>query len=223
MFDYILFDLDGTLTDPKEGITKSVAYALSKFGIEENPDNLTDFIGPPLWESFVVYYNFTKEDAEKAVEIYRERFAPTGVFENKVLDGVPELLDSLKKQGKILAVASSKPEVFVKKITDKFNLTKYFTAIVGSELDGRRIDKAEVIKEAFNRLKIDEASKSKTIMVGDRCHDVIGAKKCGIKCVGVEFGYAKPDELKDAGAEYICENIDEVRKLLSFGGKYENC
>lgn len=216
MFDYILFDLDGTLTDPKEGITKCVAYALSYFGIEEDPNKLIEFIGPPLAESFEKYYGFSNEDAKRAVEIYRERFNPIGKFENRVLDGVVNMLETLKAQGKILAVASSKPEVFVKQILDKFELSKYFTAVVGSELDGTRVDKAEVIKEAFLRLKLTEEQKKNTIMVGDRLHDVIGAEKNGIKCVGVEFGYAKENELIDAGANYICDTVEEALQILQF-------
>ena len=126
------------------------------------------------------------------------------------------MLETLKAQGKILAVASSKPEVFVKQILDKFELSKYFTAVVGSELDGTRVDKAEVIKEAFLRLKLTEEQKKNTIMVGDRLHDVIGAEKNGIKCVGVEFGYAKENELIDAGANYICDTVEEALQILQF-------
>lgn len=204
---YILFDLDGTLTDPKEGITKSVQYALAKLGIEEDSNNLTKFIGPPLKESFSVFYGFDREKAEKAVEFYRERYADIGIFENKVIEDIPQVLKILKEAGKILAVATSKPTKFAKAICDKYDLSQYFDLILGSELDGTRSNKDEVIKEVLNRLG---CSKEETIMVGDRRHDIIGAKKCDIASVGVEFGYAEEGELQKAGADYIVKKPSEL-------------
>ena len=157
MYKYILFDLDGTLTNPKEGITKCVQYALKYFNINEpNLDNLTKFIGPPLHESFERFYNFSKEDAKLAVEKYRERFSTIGLFENGVYDGIKELLEALKREGKILAVATSKPEVFSLRILEKYELKDYFDIICGSELDGRRTIKAEVIEEVFNILHLKD-------------------------------------------------------------------
>ena len=208
---YILFDLDGTLTDPKEGITKSVQYALAKLGIEEDSNNLTKFIGPPLKESFSVFYGFDREKAEKAVKFYRERYADVGIFENKVIEDIPQLLKSLKEAGKVLAVATSKPTKFAKAICDKYDLSQYFDLILGSELDGTRSNKDEVIKEVLNRLG---SSKEETIMIGDRRHDIIGAKKCDIASVGVEFGYAEEGELQKAGADYIVKKPSELLFLI---------
>lgn len=214
MFKYILFDLDGTLTEPKEGITKSVAYALSHFGINENPDDLTHFIGPPLIESFKRYYNFSEEDALEAVRLYRVRFGDVGKFENKVIDGIEQMLNSLKASGKILAVSSSKPEIFVKQILDKFELSKYFDFAVGATMDGSISEKADVIFETFKRMNLTESDLKNTVMVGDRLHDILGAHKCGIKCVGVKFGYAKENELEEYGADYISNTVTDLKEFL---------
>ena len=208
---YILFDLDGTLTDPEEGITKSVQYALAKLGIEEDSNNLTKFIGPPLKESFSVFYGFDREKAEKAVKFYRERYADVGIFENRVIEDIPQLLKSLKEAGKVLVVATSKPTKFAKAICDKYNLSQYFDLILGSEVDGTRSNKDEVIKEVLNRLG---CSKEEIIMIGDRRHDIIGAKKCDIASVGVEFGYAEEGELQKAGADYIVKKPSELLFLI---------
>lgn len=161
MKKYILFDLDGTLTDPMVGITTCVQYALAAAGIEE-PDlqKLTPFIGPPLKQSFMEFYGFSDEKAEQAVEKYRERFKDVGIFENEVYEGIPKLLSSLKKEGMLLSVASSKPEVFVKRILTHFSIDSYFDAVVGSELDGRRTDKKEVVAEALKRLYEKDAEKA---------------------------------------------------------------
>lgn len=152
-FQYLLFDLDGTLTDPKEGITTSVQYALHSFGIEEpDLDKLTPFIGPPLKDSFMEMYGFSEVQAEEAVEKYREWFRPTGIFQNAIYPGIREMLEKLKGQGKVLAVASSKPQVFVEQILHHFEIYDYFSVIVGSELDGRRGTKEEVVEEALRQL-----------------------------------------------------------------------
>lgn len=215
MYKYILFDLDGTLTNPKEGITKCVQYALKYFNIDEpNLDNLTKFIGPPLHESFERFYNFSKEDAKLAVEKYRERFSTIGLFENGVYDGIKELLEALKKDGRILAVATSKPEVFSLRILEKYNLKDYFDVICGSELDGRRTVKAEVIEEVFNRLSLKDDEKSSVVMIGDREHDILGAKACKISSIGVKFGYSEENELENAGADFIVETVEDLKNLL---------
>lgn len=161
MKKYVLFDLDGTLTDPMVGITTCVQYALAAAGIEE-PDlqKLTPFIGPPLKQSFMEFYGFSDKKAEQAVEKYRERFKDVGIFENEVYEGIPKLLSSLKKEGMLLSVASSKPEVFVKRILTHFSIDSYFDAVVGSELDGRRTDKKEVVAEALKRLYEKDAEKA---------------------------------------------------------------
>lgn len=215
MYKYILFDLDGTLTNPKEGITKCVQYALKYFNIDEpNLDNLTKFIGPPLHESFERFYNFSKEDAKLAVEKYRERFSTIGLFENGVYDGIKELLEALKRKGRVLAVATSKPEVFSLRILEKYNLKDYFNVICGSELDGRRTVKAEVIEEVFNRLSLKDDEKSSVVMIGDREHDILGAKACKISSIGVKFGYSKENELENAGADFIVETVEDLKNLL---------
>lgn len=208
---YILFDLDGTLTDPKEGITKCVQYALKAFGIEREADELMCFIGPPLKEQFMAYANMNEEEAVKAVEKYRERFAPIGVFENRAYDGAVEMLEKLKNEGKILALATSKPQIFADQIIKKYGIEPYLSVSVGSELDGTRTRKSEVIEEAIRRLGAD---KEDCIMIGDREHDIIGAKEAGIKSVGVRFGYAAQGELENAGADYIVDDIISLTELL---------
>ena len=223
MKDILLFDLDGTLTDPKEGITRCVQYALAHFGINvENLDELLCFIGPPLVESFKLFYGFNTDEAKQAVEKYRERFADIGIFENKVFDGIPELLKVCKQAGKTLCLATSKPEVFAVRILEKYDIAQYFDIVVGSTLDGSIDTKEEVILEVFRRIGKTESDKKKTydnikkeniIMIGDRKHDIIGAKKCGIESIGVRFGYAEAGELETAGADYIVSTVEELKKL----------
>ena len=215
MSQVILFDLDGTLTESGEGITKSVQYALEKMGhTEENLDRLRCFVGPPLKEQFMRFCGFDEEQAEQAVAYYRERYTGVGIFENKLYPQIPELLEVLKINDKILGVASSKPEVFVKQILEYFNIAQYFQVITGSELDGRRTDKAEVIEEALHRLHM-ENERDKVLMVGDKEHDVLGAKSCGIQCVGVAYGYGTREELEKAGAVYIAEDVEDLGILAS--------
>lgn len=215
MADFILFDLDGTLTDSKEGITKCVKYALGHFGIEKNEDELESFIGPPLKEQFMSFANLSEKEAEEAVRIYRERYIPIGIFENKVYDGVIPLLKKLKEEGKTLAIATSKPEIFARKIADKYEFSEYMTEIKGSELDGTNTDKESVIKLAMEALG---AEKENTIMVGDRAHDAIGAKKAGIVFIGVSYGYAKEGELEGEGAKLIAKTPLKLYEILSGSG-----
>lgn len=211
-FKYILFDLDGTLTNPAEGITNSVAHALKYYGISvSDKTQLYKFIGPPLAQSFSEFYGFSPDKAKEAVDKYREYFADTGIFENKVYDYIPEVLSKLKKAGFSLAMATSKPEVFAKRIADKFELTQYFDFIGGSLLDNSRTDKGEVIEYVLSSLKAD---REKTIMVGDRSHDIIGAKKCSVKSVGVLYGFGNREELEKAGADYIAETPAQLGNLL---------
>lgn len=212
-YEYVLFDLDGTLTDPKEGITKSVAYALESFGIHvEDLDTLCKFIGPPLKESFMVYYGLSDEQGDEAVAKYRERFSVTGLFENKVYDEIRETLEALKKSGKTLIVATSKPSVYSRQILEHFDLMKYFTFLSGSELDGTRVDKAEVIAYALQENGIQDLSN--VIMVGDREHDIIGANKNQIDSVGVLYGYGCREEFEENHATYVVERVEELRNLL---------
>lgn len=216
MKQYLLFDLDGTLTDPKVGITTCVQYALKSFGIEEeDTDKLEAFIGPPLKESFETFYHFTPQQAEEAVAKYRERFTDTGIFENELYPGVHDMLRSLKAGGMHLAVASSKPTVFVERILKHFKLDKYFEVVVGSELDGTRVDKAQVIHEALRRFFGDKPiAYDQVYMIGDRKHDIAGARTFHIESVGVTYGYGSMEELKEAKADYIVQSVAELKKFL---------
>lgn len=213
MSDVILFDLDGTLTDSGMGIIKCVQYALNYLGKPEgNPENLRCFVGPPLHEQFMKYGGFTSEEADTAVEQYRERYSTIGIYENEVYDKIPELLQLLKEKGKILGVASSKPTVFVEEILCHFKLNGYFDVIVGSELDGTRTAKEEVIEEALRQLG-GEIHREQVLMVGDRVYDVEGARKCGLLCVGAAYGYGGRAELESAGAVYIADTVEELKIL----------
>ena len=212
-FDTILFDLDGTLTNPAEGITNSVAYALKKFGITPPPQKeLFKFIGPPLAGSFEKYYNMSKEDSYKAVDIYREYFAPYGIFENEVYDGIPKMLEKLKASNKRLALATSKPTVFANQILEHFKLNKYFDLIIGSNLDGTLTDKAEVVSVVLE--KLGNVDLTHTTMVGDRSHDIIGALKNNIFPIGVSFGFGSIKELEQAGAKFIANSPAELSEFL---------
>ncbi len=212
MYNTILFDLDGTLTDPKEGITKSVQYALFKMGIDEpDLDKLLPFIGPPLVDAFSEYYGMAREDSLKAVAFYRERYKDVGIYENKLIEGIPQLLEALKKEGKTIALATSKPHVFARKVLEHFDLIKYFDIIVGAEFDGTRNEKKDVIIEVLKNLPKDATP----IMVGDRRQDVVGAKLCSLPCIGVKFGYAEEGELETAGADFIAESVEDLYKILT--------
>lgn len=211
---FLLFDLDGTLTDPKMGITKSVQYSLKKFGIEtENLDELVKFIGPPLRESYRRYYNFSESDADLAVEKYREYFSDCGIYENIMYDGIDLMLENLNSNGRIIILATSKPHVYAEKILKHFDLYKYFAFISGAELDGKRSAKDELIRYAFEKCGI--ASPDTAVMTGDREHDIIGAKKTGIASVGVLYGYGSRSELSEAGADFIVSSVGELGNLLN--------
>lgn len=209
---FVLFDLDGTLTDPFVGITSCVQFALRHFGIDE-PDRrvLTPYIGPPLRESFMTLHGLDEQQADEALRLYRVRFSDVGMFENRVYDGIPALLRRLREAGARLAVATSKPTVYSEKIVAHFALTDYFETVVGSELSGARVEKAEVIAEALRRLN---AAPADTWMVGDRRFDIEGAHKNGLRAVGVRYGYALPDELETVGADAIVGTVDELGDTL---------
>ena len=218
MYQYILFDLDGTLTDPKEGIIKSFQYALKEeFGIEEkNPDRLEHIIGPPLRGSFLEF-GVPEEDLDRAVEKYRERYRPTGVYENQIYPGMYQLLHDLKKQGKILAVASSKPIEFVHIVLQKFEIEDCFTVIVGSERDGQNESKIEVMERAIEQLKKRTSGRmemSKVLMVGDRKYDMEGAHHFGLDSVAVRYGYAPEGELEAAGATYMVDDVITLGEII---------
>lgn len=215
MFDYLLFDLDGTLTDPAQGITNSFIYALKYFGIEiPSYEKLCTYIGPPLPLTFKKEYGFDDEKATLGVKKYREYFADKGLFENKVYPGIPELLQQLKDMGKHLLIATSKPEVYSIKIAEHFDFAKYFDFICGCNMDETRSTKAEVIEYALRLANVSEDGKSKVLMIGDREHDIIGAKQNGLKSCGVLFGYGSKEELKNAGADYIIQKPEELLQII---------
>ena len=213
-YKYALFDLDGTLTDPGEGITRSVQYALDKFGIHvEDRKQLFCFIGPPLHESFEVYYGFSRSDAMKAVDYYREYYAVKGIFENLVYDGIPEALVNLRDSGVRICLATSKPEVFAKQILEHFGLDGYFTAVAGSEMDGTRTKKAEVVERALGLLGNPDTGDC--VMIGDREHDVLGGAAHGLDTIGVLFGYGSRDELERAGATHIAAKPIDIVNIIN--------
>lgn len=219
MKKYLLFDLDGTLTDPKVGICTCVQYVLAAFGIEEpDIDKLEPFIGPPLKESFQQFYQMSEEQADQAVDKYRERFSQVGMYENTMYDGVLHMLQTLCRKGMFLAVASSKPTVFVESILEHFKIRKYFKVVVGSELDGRRVNKDEVVEEALRQLFGDKpVEKSQVYMIGDRKFDVEGARALGVESVGVTYGYGGMEELREAKADYIVRSVEELERFLLRG------
>lgn len=213
MFDYYFFDLDGTLTNPALGITNSFKHALKELGLEiPSYETLCTYIGPPLVTTFKTFYGFNDEQAAVGVKKYREYFADKGLFENEVIDGIPELLSKLKAQGKHLVVATSKPEPYSVRILDYFGLSQYFDYICGSNLDETRSKKAEVIAYALKRC--GNPDKSKVIMIGDREHDIFGAKENVLKSCGVLFGFGNREEFEKAGADFIVKDVQEL------GGKF---
>ena len=209
---FILFDLDGTLTDPSKGITNSVIYSLNKFDITvENRADLYKMIGPPLRDSFERYFGFSKEKANLAVQFYREYYKNIGLYENSIYAGIPELLKNLNNKSLILA--TSKPTVFAVTVLEHLNLSDYFAFISGSELNGTRADKAEIISYALKQCKITDTSQA--VMVGDRSYDIIGAKQNCVASIGVLYGFGKQNELAAAGADYIANNVTELKNLLT--------
>lgn len=221
----VLFDLDGTLTDPGIGITSSVQFALRAYGIEE-PDlsRLYPFIGPPLTDSFQEFYGFSLQDAKDAVQKYREYFSVTGLFENEVYAGIPGMLETLCRRGLILAVATSKPEVYAERILEHFDLKKYFTVIGGADMEETRVKKGDVIAYTLERLEKETGAactKERVMMVGDRLHDVCGAAEQELPCIGVLYGYGSEKELMQAGALCLAESVEELERLLCKWGEGE--
>lgn len=216
MYQYILFDLDGTLTDPKIGICTSVQYALADAGIiENNLDVLEPFIGPPLKDSFTEYYQMSDEQAAQAVKKYRERFEEIGLYENEIYPGIAGMLQALRAAGIKMGIASSKPTVFVEKILIHFGIIEFFDVVVGSELDGTRGRKEEVVEEALKQLiPSGKRDYDKCVMIGDRRFDVEGAKTHNIDSIGVSYGYGGSEELRRAGATYIVNTVRELQSLL---------
>ena len=216
MYRYIFLDLDGTLTDSKEGIFNCVRYALEK--MEEpvpSEEVLRSFIGPPLHDSFERYCGFSREQALLGVQLFRERYTTIGKFENAPAPGMVELCRRLKERGYVLALSSSKPEKMCEAICEKFGFTPFLTTIAGSPPTGDDWEKADVIRETMRRLELTDADRKSILMVGDRMFDVLGAKECGIDCAGVEFfGYAAPGELAEAGAVAVVQTAEQLETFI---------
>ena len=211
MFEVILFDLDGTITESGIGITRSVAYALRKHGIEETDQaKLNRFIGPPLVEAFMESYGFSHEQAVQALADYREYYAVTGIFENRVYDGVETVLQALKSVGKTCVLATSKPEYYAVQILEHFGLSQYFDFVAGATMDEKRTNKTDVIAYALEQ----SGAGGSAIMVGDRHHDMEGAKAHGLPAIGVLYGYGSREELENAGATYIAETAEDILKFV---------
>lgn len=208
----ILFDLDGTLTDPREGITRSVQFALARLGIDE-PDlaRLEHFIGPPLLQCFMQTYGFDEARAWEAVNHYRERFRVTGLYENRVFDGIPELLEALVGRGHTLYVATSKPGVFAREIARHFAFDRHFKAIYGSELDSTRTHKDELIRHLLDS---EGLAAEHCLMIGDRMHDLLGASRNGVACIGVGYGFGSEDELRAHQPTHYCADLAALRQVL---------
>jgi len=217
-YKYILFDLDGTLTEPKEGIVNSINYALEFFGVKvDDVDSLSKYIGPPLIDTFRDGFGFEEEKAYQAIDKYREFFSEKGIFQNKVYDGIVDLLKNLSDSGKKLFLATSKPSIYANKILKHFDLSRYITFVSGSELDGTRNNKNEVIEYALKEVQVMQngtLNKDEVIMVGDRKYDIYGAIDMQIKSVGVLYGYGTYDELKKAGADYIIDTVSNLYEFL---------
>ena len=212
-YDIILFDLDGTLTDSAPGILNSVRYACRKLGLEmPRETTLRKFLGPPLIDSFRQLVGLSDAEADRAVSAFREYFPTKGLFENEVYPGIPALLADLKAAGKTVLIATSKPEEFAKRIMEHFNLAQYCDFICGATLDETRTDKAEVIAYALETAGITD--KTGLVMVGDREHDVLGAKKNGLPCIGAVYGYGTAEELTAAGAAALAETVEELHNIL---------
>ncbi len=212
MLDTVLFDLDGTLTNPKEGITKCVSYAIEAIG--RTPPSLKElevFIGPPLKKQFEEFLDVDSDTGEFLLKKYRERFSIVGIFENEIYEGIRELLYSLKEKGFKIALATSKPTIYADKILKHFDIYKYFDLTIGSELDGTRVEKEEVIEEVLSSLNPDL---SKTVMVGDRKFDIIAAKAKGINSIGVKYGFAKENELENTKPDFIVETVEELYEII---------
>lgn len=209
----VLFDLDGTLTDSGLGIMNSVHYAIEKYGMNVDESQLPGFIGPPLQQHFQEVCGVGDEEGKRLVSLYRERYADIGIFENKMYPGIMELLKKLKEHGFCICMATSKPEKFALQIAEYFQFAEYFDVIGGSLMDGRRVDKAEVIEYVLNSCGAE--NREQVLMIGDRSHDMIGAKTAGVHSMGVLFGYGSREELEAAGAEWIAETPEDIWRLIT--------
>lgn len=218
-YQAVLFDLDGTLSDPREGIVRSVTYALNHMGVEQGSIDLRSFIGPPLHHSLVEHFSFTENEVSTALVHYRERYQTRGKFENQLYPGVKLMLTRLQKQGYRLAVATSKPTVFANDILAYFEIADFFDSVVGSELDGTRSDKGEIIAYTLDQLQIEAKA---AVMIGDRIHDIEGARRCGVDSVAVSYGYGGEEELAAANATYRVNRVEDLLEWLLEEEKYKN-
>lgn len=210
-YDTLLFDLDGTLTDSQEGILNCIRFATEKMGFDM-PEDTQKFLGPPLYQSFAEFLGMNEEQVNEAVRIFRERYSTIGLFENRVYDGIPEMLQRLKDGGMRLMVATSKPRDYAVRILERFGLLRFFEVVGGACLDGTRNNKNEVIEYVLAESGISD--RSGVLMIGDRKQDVLGAHKTGLKCLGVLWGYGSQEELSDAGSDYIAKTPDEAADML---------
>ena len=210
-FDTLLFDLDGTLTDSTEGIVRCLEYALERMGFDI-PEDTNKFLGPPLYRSFAEFCGMNEEQVNEAVRIFRERYSTVGLFENRVYDGVPEMLKRLRDGGKRIMVATSKPEVYAMRIFDRFGLSQFFEIVGGANINGTRNDKDEVIEYVLEKAGISD--RSSVLMIGDRRQDVLGAHKTGLKCMGILWGFGSIEELTEAGADFIAETPVKAADML---------
>jgi len=210
--DYLLFDLDGTVTDPKEGIVNSVVYSLEALGAAvPDREGLTVFIGPPLRESYKKYFCFADETAERAVEKYREYYSERGMYENYLYEGMEALLKRQREMGRTLVLATSKATVYARRILEHFGIDGHFSFVAGCELDGRRSKKGEVIAYALAEVGI---APGRALMIGDREHDIIGARLAGVESIGVLYGYGSREELTSAGAARLVGSVAELGRIL---------
>lgn len=215
MYDTILFDMDGTIVDTGPGIRLSVYHGLLQMGIDVgDPNTLDYFIGPPLRTSFRTHFQMNDAQTEEVVGHFRRRYAEKGIYEHEIYAGMDHLLHTLQESGKRLAVATSKPTDFAREILHQYGVDTCFTEIVGSEFDGSRSEKIDVIREVLRRLELTEKERSHTVMVGDRQYDILGAKQFGLASIGVQFGYAVPGELEAAGADFCAADATELLVLL---------
>lgn len=215
---YLFFDLDGTLTDPMTGITRSAQYALHRLGIDvADLRELCPFIGPPLKDSFRDLYGLSDSDADRAVAFFREYFTPKGIFENKLYPGIPELLAELQQSGAVLVMATSKPTPFARRIAEYFGFAGRFDFISGSTLDGSRPTKSDVIRHALETLRIEDPKSA--VMIGDRRFDIEGAAATGVSSIGVLWGYGSREELEAAHAGFLATDIAALRTLLLSGAE----
>lgn len=210
-----VFDLDGTITDSCPGILNAIRYALKKRGIREPEENvLRSFIGPPLQKQFQEVFSLTEKEGAEMVSIYREYYGEQGIFENRVYDGVTEMLKRLKDAGVKILMATSKPEKYAKQIADHFEFEKYFDFIGGACMDGTRTVKHEVIEYVLESCRISEADRKNTVMIGDRHHDIEGAKQSGLHSIGVLYGYGSREELEKAGTEVCAQTPADVAEQI---------